>query len=189
MNPSPADAHRSPTSLRTRLGPSILLQQSGNGPTLTRDECHQNNTELHHGRQRKTLDHSENSQSGALIAPEAQSYWLGSTSMASAIQAASPPGPPPTFARMTTDTSMHSLPYVQPSMNSFDTSKSGVNTPTPTPPASRGNHHAMPYNNASFGPLNGYHSQQQNTPRGYGDINGNVSTPYPPGQQPQIYTV
>ena len=46
----------------------------------------------------------------------------------------------------------------------------------------------MSYNNASYGPLNGYPSQQS-TPRGYGDINGNVPAQYPAGQQPQIYTV
>ena len=83
---------------------------------------------------------------------------------------------------------MHGLPYPAPTMNSYDTSKSIATTPTLTPPASRGNHNAMSYNTSSFGPTNGYHSQQS-TPRAYADVNGNVPTQYLPGQQPQIYTV
>ncbi|MCJ1463121.1 transcriptional regulator swi6 [Pseudocyphellaria aurata] len=108
--------------------------------------------------------------------------------MASAVHAASPPYPPPTFSHTSTESSMNGIHLSQPQMNSFEAAQSIASTPTVTPPASRGHQHIMPLNLANYGTTNGNRFTHPNS-RGIGEMNGHVPQQrYPPGHKPQIYT-
>ncbi|MCJ1400339.1 transcriptional regulator swi6 [Xylographa trunciseda] len=106
--------------------------------------------------------------------------------MASAIHAAQ--YPTPAFSRNSTGSSIGGTQVANGDHNPFSGSHSIASTPTQTPPPSRGHQQQMSFSMSNYGPMSSI-QMQQGPPRGYIEVNGNMSQQqYPPGQKPQIYT-
>ncbi|MCJ1392616.1 transcriptional regulator swi6 [Xylographa bjoerkii] len=106
--------------------------------------------------------------------------------MALAIHAAQ--YPTPAFSRNSTGSSIGGTQLTNGDVNPFSGSHSVASTPTQTPPPSRGHQQQMSFSMNSYGPMSAMH-MQQGPPRGYIELNGNISQQqYAPGQKPQIYT-
>ncbi|KAI4120962.1 MAG: hypothetical protein LQ338_006640 [Usnochroma carphineum] len=98
------------------------------------------------------------------------------------------PHPPPPFSKESTESSISGAHLSQGAMQSFDGAQSIASTPTPTPPASRGQHQISSFNTATYPPPNGVPIQQA-PPKRYHEVNGIIpQQQYPPGHKPQIYT-
>ncbi|KAL8800004.1 MAG: hypothetical protein Q9182_005485 [Xanthomendoza sp. 2 TL-2023] len=96
--------------------------------------------------------------------------------------------PPPSFSQETTESSINGARLPQPGMQSFDPVQSIPSTPTPTPPASRAQHHIPPFNTTAYPSTNGVPIQQA-PPKPYPEANGVIpQQQYPPGHNPSIYT-
>ena len=109
--------------------------------------------------------------------------------MASAVHAAQPQPPVPSFSRNSTGSSVGGPHLSQLALSSFEASQSVVSTPAATPPSLRGQQRQMSFNMVNFGPSNGL-KMQQNGLRGYAEVNGSIAQQvYPPGHKPSIYTV
>ncbi|MCJ1282168.1 transcriptional regulator swi6 [Xylographa opegraphella] len=106
--------------------------------------------------------------------------------MALAIQAAQ--YPTPAYSRDSTGSSIGGNQLMNGDVIPFSGSHSVASTPTQTPPPSRGQQQPMSFSMSSYGPMGPIH-MQQGPPRGYTDVNGNMSQhQYVPVQKPQIYT-
>ncbi|KAL9595265.1 MAG: hypothetical protein Q9179_005054 [Wetmoreana sp. 5 TL-2023] len=96
--------------------------------------------------------------------------------------------PPPSFSQESADSSVAGAHLSQAGMYPFDGPQSITSTPTPTPPASRGQHQISSFNTATYPPPNGVPIQQA-PPKRYNEANGSIpQQQYPPGHKPQIYT-
>ncbi|KAL8727691.1 MAG: hypothetical protein Q9181_005616 [Wetmoreana brouardii] len=96
--------------------------------------------------------------------------------------------PPPSFSQESTESSVAGAHLSQSGMYSFDGAQSITSTPTPTPPASRGQHQISSFSTTTYPPPNGVPIQQA-PPKRYNEANGSIpQQQYPPGHKPQIYT-
>ncbi|KAL8685606.1 MAG: hypothetical protein Q9218_007655 [Villophora microphyllina] len=96
--------------------------------------------------------------------------------------------PPPSFSQESTESSITGPHLSQGVMYPYENGVSIASTPTPTPPASRGQHQISSFNTATYPPTNGI-SIQQAPPKRYSEPNGLIpQQQYPPGHKPQIYT-